>query len=298
MTHLKTIVAATDLATPSRHAADRAARMAKTHGATLTLVHTLGATALDDLRRWLNQSDVAQAAVEADARDRLHALALDLGERHGLKVQERLVTGHPVDSVTHHAGETDADLVVTGTRGAGFFRGVIVGSTAERIAKRSGRPVLMVRQTPHEPYRRVLVPVDFSPWSAMAITLALQAAPRATLILMHAVEVPFEGKLRLAGVDEKLVGRYRDAARSEARQKLQALAEHAGLAADRYRLVAPDGASPWMQIVQQEQEHDCELIVIGRQGRHAVDELLLGSTTRMVMSECSADVMVSTHTRK
>jgi nucleotide-binding universal stress UspA family protein len=155
----------------------------------------------------------------------------------------------------------------------------------------------MVRQTPHEPYRRVLVPVDFSPWSAMAIKLALQAAPRATLILMHAVEVPFEGKLRLAGVDDKLVGRYRDAARSEARQKLQALAEDAGLAADRYRLVAPDGASPWMQIVQQEQEHDCELIVIGRQGRHAVDELLLGSTTRMVMSECSADVMVSTHTR-
>jgi nucleotide-binding universal stress UspA family protein len=240
---------------------------------------------------------VAQAAVEADARDRLHALALDLGQRHGLNVQERLVTGHPVDALTRHAGETDADLVVTGTRGAGFFRGVIVGSTAERIAKRSGRPVLMVRQTPHEPYRRVLVPVDFSPWSAMAIKLALQAAPRATLILMHAVEVPFEGKLRLAGVDDKLVGRYRDAARSEARQKLQALAEDAGLAADRYRLVAPDGASPWMQIVQQEQEHDCELIVIGRQGRHAVDELLLGSTTRMVMSECSADVMVSTHTR-
>jgi nucleotide-binding universal stress UspA family protein len=49
-----------------------------------------------------------------------------------------------------------------------------------------------------------------------------------------------------------------------------------------------------MLIAQQEQEHDCELIVIGRQGRHALSELLLGSTTRMVMSECSADVLVST----
>jgi nucleotide-binding universal stress UspA family protein len=74
MSQLKTIVAATDLSTPSRHAADRAARMARTHGAVLTLVHALPSTALDDLRRWLEDSPVAQAAIEADARDRLHAL--------------------------------------------------------------------------------------------------------------------------------------------------------------------------------------------------------------------------------
>ncbi|HSW26620.1 MAG TPA: universal stress protein [Burkholderiaceae bacterium] len=297
MTHLKDIIAATDLSAPSRHATDRAARLAKTNGATLTLVHTLGATALDDLRRWLSDSAVAQAAVEADARERLHALALDLGQRHGLTVQERLLTGHPVQAVTRHADEAGADLVVTGTRGAGFFRGVVIGSTAERIANRSGRPVLMVRQSPHEPYRRVLVPVDFSPWSAGAIVLALRAARRATLVLMHAIEVPFEGRMRLAGVSDKAIGHYRDAARHEASHKLRELAVQAGLATDRVQMITPDGADPWMLITQQEQEHDCDLIVIGRQGRHAVDELLLGSTTRMVISECSADVLVSTRSQ-
>ena len=103
---LRTIVAATDLSTPSRRAADRAARMAKTHGATLTLVRTLAPTALDELQRWLSDSDEARAAVKADARDRLHALALDLGQRHGLDVRQRLVTGHPVEAVTRHANET------------------------------------------------------------------------------------------------------------------------------------------------------------------------------------------------
>jgi nucleotide-binding universal stress UspA family protein len=48
-----------------------------------------------------------------------------------------------------------------------------------------------------------------------------------------------------------------------------------------------------MLIVQEEQEHDCDLVVIGRQGRHAVDEFLLGSTTRMVISEGAADVLVA-----
>lgn len=294
MSHLKNIVAATDLSAPSRHAADRAARLAKANGATLSLVHTLGATSLDDLRRWLSDSSAPQATIEADAREQLHGLALELGQRHGLNLREHLVTGHPVEAVTRYANEVGADLVVTGTRGAGFFRGVVIGSTAERIAKRSARPVLMVRQTPHQHYRRVLVPVDFSRWSATAIALALQAAPRATLVLMHAVEVPFEGKLRLAGIANSVIGQYRDAARREAQQKLQELAVHAGLAADRFHAITPDGADPWMLIVQQEQEHDCELVVIGRQGRHAMDELLLGSTTRMVMLECTADVLVCT----
>ena len=294
MSHLQTIVAATDLSAPARHAADRAARLAKSSGATLTLVHTLGSTALDDLRRWLGDSPVGQAEVQADAQERLHALALDLAQRHATPVQEQLITGHAVAAVTRHAEDANADLVVTGTRGAGFLRSAVVGSTAERIAKRSGRPVLMVRQTPHETYRRVLVPVDFSPWSAAAVTLALQLAPRARLVLMHAVEVPYEGKLRLAGVADDVVARYRAGARGEAQHKLHALASQMGLAADRLHFITPDGADPWMQIVQQEQEHDCDLIVIGRQGRHAMDEFLLGSTTRMVISECSADVLVST----
>ncbi len=294
MSHLKTIVAATDLSTPSRHAADRAARLARTHGATLTLVHALGATALDDLCRWLRGGQAERTAMEADARARLHALALELGQRHRLEVQEQLVTGHAVDAITRQADAADADLVVTGTRGAGFLRGVVVGSTAERVANRCGRPVLMVRRAAHEPYRRVLVPVDFSPWSAPAIALALRAAPRAMLVLVHALEVPFEGKMRLAGVAGSAIAQYRDAARLEAKQRLRELATHAGLADDRVRLATPEGANPWMLIAQQEQEHDCDLIVIGRQGRHAVDELLLGSTTRMVLAECSADVLVAT----
>jgi nucleotide-binding universal stress UspA family protein len=48
-----------------------------------------------------------------------------------------------------------------------------------------------------------------------------------------------------------------------------------------------------MLIVQEEQEQDCDLVVIGRQGRHALDEMLLGSTTRMAVAEGAADVLIS-----
>jgi nucleotide-binding universal stress UspA family protein len=293
MSTLHTILAAVDFSAPSRHAAQRAAELARSRGAALTLQHTVGGSALDDLRRWLAGDSQAAGAIEADARQRLENLAAELGRAQGISVTTHLRIGHPVEQVIQHADAVDAGLVVTGTRGAGFFRGVAIGSTAERIAKRSSRPVLMVRQLPHEPYRRILVPVDFSPWSRSAIALARQVAPEASLVLMHAVELPFEGKMRLAGVADGTVLQYRDAARREASQRLAELAADTGLDAGRVRFSTPSGADAWMLIVQDEQEHDCDLVVIGRQGRHAVDELLLGSTTRMVIAEGAADVLVA-----
>ena len=293
MSPLRAIVTATDFSAPSRHAAQRAAQLARAAGSGMTLMHTVGGSALEDLRRWLADDSQAASTIEASARARLQELAAELGRSEGLDVQARLSIGHPVEQITQHAQEVQADLLVTGTRGAGFFRGVVVGSTAERIAKRSGRPVLMVRQLPHEPYRRILVPVDFSDWSLAAIRLAQQVAPQATLVLMHAVEVPFEGKMRLAGVADEVVMHYRSAAQREALQRLSALAAQAGLSPDQVRLSTPEGAEPWMLIVQEEQERDCDLVVIGRQGRHAIDEFLLGSTTRMVIADGAVDVLIS-----
>jgi nucleotide-binding universal stress UspA family protein len=292
MSSPRAIVTATDFSAPSRHAAWRAASLAQASGAGLTLLHTVGGTALDDLRRWLADCDVTAGAVEDDARRRLHEMAAELGRRHAIPVQEHLAVGHAVEEVTRHADHVDAGLLVTGTRGAGFFRGVVTGSTAERIARRSTRPVLMVRQPPTGPYRCILVPVDFSPWGRPSIELARRLAPQATLVLMHAVELPYEGWLRLAGVADAVVARYRDAARHEAQQRLHALAADAGLDAGRMRAVTPAGGDPWMLIVQQEQEHVCDLVVIGKQGRSALGELLLGSTTRMVISEGAVDVLI------
>lgn len=295
MSSLHTIVTATDFSAPSRHAAQRAALLAKSSAASLTLLHTVGGSALDDLRRWLADDSQACGAIEADAHLRLRQLAAELGRVQGIDVRTHLSIGHPVEQVIKHADEVDAGLLVTGTRGAGFLRGVVVGSTAERIANRSSRPVLMVRQLPHEPYRCVLVPVDFSDWSSSAIQLAQQIAPRAPLVLMHAVEVPYESKMRFAGVTEAVVMRYRDAAQREAQQRLRELAADAGLEGDRVRFSTPSGADAWMLIAQEEQEHDCDLVVIGRQGRHALDKFLLGSTTRMIIAEGAADVLIASH---
>jgi nucleotide-binding universal stress UspA family protein len=153
----------------------------------------------------------------------------------------------------------------------------------------------MVRHAPRDGYRRVLVPVDFSRWSAPSVRAALAVAPEAHLLLVHCVEVPFESRLRLAGVDTSVIEKYRRNAHEDALARLAELASSAGLEHGCWTPVVPDGLDPWMQIVEQEQEQDCDLTVIGKHGRHAIEELLLGSTTNTVIAEGSVDVLVSVH---
>src|SRR6185295_9638007 len=129
MSEMRSILAATDLSGASRHATDRAGLLARANSAKLTLAHALVDTALDDLRRLIGDGDNAGSLVETDARNRAHSQALQLGQRHGLSITEQVVVGNPVQELARVADRLDADLLVTGTRGAGFFRGVVSGST-------------------------------------------------------------------------------------------------------------------------------------------------------------------------
>lgn len=113
------------------------------------------------------------------------------------------------------AEELHADLVVTGSRGADFGHR-LVGSVAERVVRMSLRPVLLVRRAPRTPYRRILVPVDFSIWSELSIHTALRVVPGAHLVLLHAVDAPLADRMRMDGVDAHLIARggWRQRARS------------------------------------------------------------------------------------
>jgi nucleotide-binding universal stress UspA family protein len=49
-----------------------------------------------------------------------------------------------------------------------------------------------------------------------------------------------------------------------------------------------------LRLIEKEQELDCDLVVLGKHGVAATVDLLLGSVTKHVLAEGSADVAVST----
>jgi nucleotide-binding universal stress UspA family protein len=292
MNAIRTLVAPTDLSALARHAVARAALLAAELHARLSLQHVVNASALDALRHLLDAdtSGMQQKLLDG-VRGEVEALASDMQSRHRVSADVHLTVGGVLGEIVEHADALDADLLVMGARGAGFMRELLIGSTTERVLRKTARPLLVVKQIAHEPYRRVLVPVDFSPRSLDALALAQQVAPQAELVLLHAFEVPFEGKLRYAGVEEHALSSLRVNARREAVAQMNELVTRTGVDENRVRRIVVHGEAT-TQVLEQEQEQDCDLIVIGKRGHGLFGELLLGSVTKHILARSTADVLV------
>lgn len=293
MSRLGPLLVATDLSALARHAVDRAARLAHESAVPLTVLHVLPGEPLAQLRAWLGAGSAAEQQMQSEAAEQLRLLAAEAAQARRAEVEGLAVAGAPLDEILRKADEIDAGLIVTGARGAGFLRRLVLGTTSERLMRRTTRPLLVVRQSPHETYRRVLVALDFSPWSKQALALARRVAPNARLLLFTAYQVPFEEKLHFAGVDAATIELYRRQARTEATQRLHALAAEAGLASTQWEPCVVEGDAS-LRIVEREQAHDCDLTVLGKHGLSASVDLLLGSVTKHVLAEGNTDVLVST----
>jgi universal stress protein E len=293
MNQLTRILGATDLSAPARHAMARAALVSKETGAPLDLFHVANLAPLERLRQLMGATpaDMEQRVLDA-ARARLHEQARTLQQRYGVSFDTDVVSGSLLPELGKKADAIAADLLVCGARGESVIRRALLGTTAMRVLSSASCPVLVVKQAPHEPYRKVLVPVDFSPSSLRSIRHAQRIAPGADIVLLHAFEVPFEGHLRYASVAPDTINHYRVIAQQEATQRLQALFAEAGLFAPACSQIVLHGDRR-LRIIEQEQEQDCDLIVMGKHGENRLEELLLGSVTKHVLAESQGDILVS-----
>jgi nucleotide-binding universal stress UspA family protein len=287
------ILVATDFSAHARHAADRAALVAHETSAALVLLHVMPGDTLAQLRAWLGAGHVAETRLHEQARAQLDELVQRLHAQRPLPVAVQLKAGPVIDELMAEADARGAGLIALGARGIGFMRRLVLGSTAERLMRRTTRPLLVVRQTPHEPYRSVLVALDFSAWSAGTLQAAREVAPNALLTLLTVYQVPYEDKLRLAGVDETTFSHYREQARVQATQRLHALAGQAGLVPGSWRACVVEGEAAF-RIVEKEQEFDCDLVAVGKHGTSMTVDLLLGSVTQHLVAEGSGDLLIPT----
>ncbi len=293
MSSIRTVLAATDLSAHARDVVTRAGLVTRELGARLALTHVVNVGALDRLRHLFGAgtSDIGERLLD-EVRGEVRELADEIGTRFGLGADVHLAVGAVLHEIASHADAIDADLLVLGAHGASPVREWGPGSTTERVLRTTRRPVLMVRRVALETYRRVLVPVDFSARSIAALRFARAIAPAADLILLHAFEVPFEGKLRYAGVDGDALTALRVTAKREAMDKMGRLVAEAGLIDAPVRRIVLHGDAPAL-ILAQEQELGCDLVVIGKRGLGMIEEMLLGSVTKHILSRSVADVLVT-----
>lgn len=293
MTMLNNVVAATDFSDSARHAVRRAAQLAAQMDATLTLLHVVNRPFLGAVQDLFGSPARAEEALTADATRMLNEQAAEVLARTGPAAMPpphlKVVLGSVHDELL--ASGSSATLLVLGAHGESPMRDLLLGSTAERLLRYATCPVLTVRRDPTGAYRRVLVPADFSPASAMALDLLERFAPGASTTIVHAFDVPFEGQLRVAGVSEDAIQAHRDRTHREALAKLATL-EQVGSGPRLPSIV--ERRHPVQLILEAEKSRDADLIVIGRQGRSMVADTLLGSVARRVLADAQCDVLVAT----
>lgn len=288
---LNQLLVATDLSSSSLHAVDRGFLIASKQGAKYAVLHALGLNALAPLHGYLG-ADVS--AISQKITDAVHVELTRIVENPsrnlGVSAHLELVTG-TVAAVPNYADSIDADLILVGAHGKGFLQRFLLGSTVDRLLRMSQRPVLVVKEPCRASYRRVLVAVDFSPASVRAIEMAKAVSAGANLVLLHVFDIPFEGKLRLAGVSNDVIHRYQIDARESAVRQLRSMAKVAAVSVTNYEVVVRHGEAT-RGILIEEEGLDCDLIVMGKHGTNFTEEFLLGSVTKRVLAESRSDVLV------
>lgn len=283
------ILLATDLSERSESAVQRVLQLGHAGIEQLRLLHVLSGSLMEELKRLISGN--MPARLEESTRQQLQAEVEQCMRLPGAMVEGRLEIGRPFAVIAAQAAEMNA-LLVIGAHHYHAVRDWFQGSMLERILSCSRQPLLVVKQPAQTPYRRVLVPVDFSLSSMAAVDAALKMAPDAEITLLNVFEIPFESKLRFAGVSDSEMAGYRASSKQQAERDMAAfirmlpVAGRAGL-----NSVLEYGYAPEV-IIGQAEQIGCDLIVMGRYGKSGVEQLLLGSVTEYVTMECSCDIMV------
>jgi nucleotide-binding universal stress UspA family protein len=218
MLNIRSILCPVDFSDASRQALHWAAAIASEWRSQLTVV-----TAVDPLLAEAARARFARDLVKEDVEPALRDFvdAVPAGPDRGAGTTLVAEIGDPASVALAAAGRVGADLIVMGTHGLSGLKKIVLGSTAERVLRKTTIPVLAV--TASEAGARiaegagrrvlqieaVLAATDFSDAAIRATGQAAAIAQRlnARLILAHVVtplSVPGEFQQYVLGVDEQV----------------------------------------------------------------------------------------------
>ena len=143
------ILVAIDFSQFSKYILEYAVNLAEPLNADLVLANVINQRDIDIVSKLsLNINSMsAQEYIDQTRNERLQAMDAmmhDLRVTH-LKYQKIIKTGTPFVELVQAITDTQSDLAVMGSKGRGNIAGVLFGSTAEKLFRRSPVPLLSLR---------------------------------------------------------------------------------------------------------------------------------------------------------
>lgn len=240
------------------------------------------------MHRLLRRNARKKERADAISARKLQAVADEFQRRTGITVDQHVKGGSVVKAIQRYGSETD--LVMLGAPGAHPLRDLAIGSTAERVLRRTRKPVLVVRHRAEAAYRRVVVAIDFDVDAGNALAYARAIAPDAEVNLVHVYCVPYEGKMNYAGVSKNVIHHYRGVARTAAANQMIEFARSQVPSGDVRLLLVHGYAIP--ELLQLEYELAADLVVLTKRGDSLASDFLLDSVTLQFLHRSQCDVLI------
>lgn len=153
MNYLRRILVPVDYSACSRSALEHAAMLAKSFNATIDLLYVWEAPAFVAPEAMVGAAGTTQTLAQL-ASDQAQAAMREFvaqAREDGIEIANtRVEQGDPAHTIVALAEREGYDLIAMGTHGRSGFAHLLLGSVAEKVVRRSTRPVLTVRSAEGE----------------------------------------------------------------------------------------------------------------------------------------------------
>jgi nucleotide-binding universal stress UspA family protein len=302
MLTLQRILCPIDFSESSRHALRYAKALSSWYDAPLTVFHVCVDLPVFEIGSPFGHSASTAAVVEeAQLAHRRVAVSQFANTEIGDAAID-VVVSEGTDAkaeILKEAAAHEGTLIVIGTHGRSGIQHMLLGSVAEKVLRKALCPVLVV--PPHAAnvdegaspvFKRIVCAVDFSTSSLLGLKLALALAQEADarLTLLHAIEFPHALREIVFSTDAD-VDRLHVAAEAEYLRRLRALVPATARTYCTVTSHVGEG-KPAREIGRIATAEHADLIVMGVQGRGAVDLMVFGSNTNAVIRSATCPVLV------
>jgi len=278
----KSILLATDLSARCDRALDRAVALSQLWQAKLVVLHVLEDMRDEDtdpaILSWRRPPDPAGAAEQQ--------LLADIGP--AAKTADVVIDrGDPAEAILRQAEMRGCDLIVTGIARDELLGRFVLGTTVDRLLRRSNVPVLVVKKRARQPYHHVAVATDFSEASRHALETAARLFPEQMLTIFHAYDPPMSG---LTADPATYRREYRQIAEMQYEAFLKTVPS--GDAIRRRAHAFIEFGTPAHLIREGVRDMNIDVVALGTQGRSALSEALVGSIAKQIMAELPCDALM------
>lgn len=202
----------------------------------------------------------------------------------GIKsIEKYILEGDPAEEIIRKADEGNFTIIMMSRRGLSELMSIILGSVTSKVVHRAVRQTVYIIGNKIVPISKILVPVDGSAYSMKGVehTACIAQELRgliSNITILRVVNLAFYEKLLEKGIDPE----------NEA-MKIVELAKDMFFKEDLSKDIIKTKirmGNPAEEIIKESNEGSYDLIVIGRKGRTALKDLILGGVSTTIINRC------------